>query len=263
VFKVVTATAGLEEGKIDESTIIEDTGEIVIDEYRYGNWLFDDLGRTDGQLNVVKAIKRSNDIYFYKVGEYVGPDKLADWARLFGYEDDAGLGDLGAVTGLIPDPEWKEKYKGEKWFLGNTYHMSIGQGDVLVAPIQVNRMMGAIAAKGSLCDPKLVMSDVGGDSCTQMNLDIGTIDLITEGLKEACRPGGTASVFNSFYPEVACKTGTAEHTSKEDLPHAWFTVFAPAGAPEIVLTVMVENAGQGSTEAAPIAKKALEYWFSR
>jgi penicillin-binding protein 2 len=208
-------------------------------------------------------MKRSNDIFFYKVGEFVGAEKVADWARMYGFESTGGLEKMGAATGLIPDPEWKERYKGERWFLGNTYHMAIGQGDVLVSPMQVARMTGAVAANGALCPLRFVTDETQGTSCMQMNLQQTTLSLIKEGMREACSEGGTASTFIGFTPRVACKTGTAENASKMELPHAWFTVYAPVDDPQIVLTVMIENAGQGSVEAAPLAKKALEYWFGR
>jgi penicillin-binding protein 2 len=263
VFKVVTAAAALEEGKISRQTVFDDTGEIVIGEYRFGNWLYDQYGGTDGSVNVVRAMQRSNDIFFYHIGGLVGAEKINEWARVFGYETISALALPGEVTGLIPDPAWKIKNVGERWFLGNTYHMSIGQGDVAATPLQVNRMMGAVAGKGVLCDPLLLSNQVGTKSCRQLNLKEETLKLLTEGLIAACEPGGTAPPFFSFEPKVACKTGTAEHSGSKskELPHAWFTVYAPAENPEIVLTVMLEKAGQGSEQAAPVAKEALDYWF--
>jgi penicillin-binding protein 2 len=261
IFKIVTATAGLEEGVINEETELEDNGEIRIGEYRYGNWYYDDYGRTEGLVNVVKALRRSNDIFFYKVGELVGAEKLSDYARLFGFESNVGLEYLGAVSGTIPNPEWKEKTKGERWFLGNTYHMAIGQGDVLITPLQANRMTGAIAARGLLCPAVLRTQEVGQESCTQLNLDEKTIELVTEGMKQACEPGGTAFPFFNYQPKVACKTGTAQQGGSDHKPHAWFTAFAPIEDPQIVISVLLEESGQGSEMAAPIAKEGLEYFF--
>jgi penicillin-binding protein 2 len=263
VFKIVTAIAGLEEKKLTEQTTFEDTGEIKIDTYRYGNWLFNQYGRTEGQVDIVKGLQRSNDIFFYKVGEAVGAEKIAEWARLLGYGNTSGLMGLGEVGGLIPDPNWKSKVKGEKWFLGNTYHMAIGQGDVLVTPLQVNRSMGVVATGGILCPPIVNNQDIGKKSCQQLNLDPETVRLVKEGLVKACQPGGTGVAFFHFTPQVACKTGTAQEGGLMDNPHAWFTVFAPADNPEIALTILIEHGGQGSEVASPVAKKALEYWFSK
>jgi penicillin-binding protein 2 len=263
VFKIVTAIASLEEGALNEQSVVQDTGEIRIDTYRYGNWLFDQYGRTEGEVNLVKALQRSNDIFFYKAGEAVGAQKLADWARLLGFGATTGLNIFGETGGLIPDPEWKEKVKGERWFLGNTYHMAIGQGDVEVTPLQINRLMGVVATGGALCPPSLTKPQTGQVRCAQLNLNDTTIRLIKEGLTKACQPGGTGVAFFHFLPQVACKTGTAQEGGIKDNPHAWFTLYAPAENPQISLTVLVERGGQGSEVASPIAKKAMDYWFSR
>lgn len=263
-FKMVTAVAGLEEGVISQASKFQDTGELVVGEYRFGNWLFDEHGRTEGEVDVVRAISRSNDIFFYHLGGLVGVEKLANWARLFGFGQNWNLAAWGAASGLVPDETWKLAAKKERWFLGNTYHMSIGQGDVLATPVQVAMMTAAISRGGVVCPPSFEKVEPNSlRSCQQLNLTEDTISLIQSGMKEACLPGGTGSPFFDFSPQVGCKTGTAQQGGEEDLPHAWFTVYAPAENPEIVVTVLVEQGGQGSTVAGPIAKKALEYWFKK
>jgi len=263
VYKIVTAIAALEEEKITAETAFEDTGEINIGEFRFGNWFYLEHGRTEGAVDVVKALQRSNDIFFYKAGELVGANSLFEWSEMFGYNQTSGLDPLGEVAGLIPNEEWKEKTKGERWYLGNTYHMSIGQGDVTVTPLQVNRMMAAVANNGVLCDPLFLKYEVGKKSCTQLNLDEKTVELITEGLKRACEPGGTGVPFFRFERRMACKTGTAQQGGDTEHPHAWFTVFGPVETPEIALTVLVEKGGQGSEVAAPIAFEGIKYWFQK
>jgi penicillin-binding protein 2 len=260
-FKMITAVAALEEGEIDAGSRFQDTGELVVGEYRFGNWLFDEHGRTEGEVDVVKAIARSNDIFFYQIGSLVGAEKMADWARLFGFGGNWNLTAWGAGSGLVPDPEWKLATKRERWYLGNTYHMAIGQGDVLATPLQVAVMTAAIARGGVVCAPRFERVEDQFSGCAQLNLDTDTIGLIQAGMTQACQPGGTGAPFFDFSPQVACKTGTAQQGGEEDLPHAWFTLYAPATNPEIVVTVLVEQGGQGSQVAAPVAKKALEYWF--
>ena len=267
VFKIVTATSGLEEGVITAEEEIEDTGEIRINQFRYGNWYFDQHGRTDGQVNLVKSLQRSNDIYFYRLGERIGPDILASWAQLFGYGELSGLGLPTEITGLVPSPEWKRRYIGERWFLGNTYHFAIGQGDLQVTPIQVNRMTSVIANEGQMCPSTLIYQGLPGESkptlsCQELGIDAATIATIKEGMKAACDAGGTAFPFFDFEPDVACKTGTSQFGDPDDRTHAWFTVFAPADDPQIVLTILLEKGGEGSYDAAPIAKTALHYWFT-
>lgn len=261
-FKLVTAIAGLESGKIDENTLFEDTGELVIGEYRFGNWLYEEHGRTEGAVNIVKALARSNDIFFYHAGELVGPELLAEWAGQLGLGKTWGLTEWGEASGLVPTPGWKQTQRNERWFLGNTYHMSIGQGDVLTTPLQVAVMTAGVATGGVICPPHLLIDETR-PACLQLNLNDKTRELLLAGLTGACEPGGTGSPFFDFSPKVACKTGTAQQGGEEDLPHAWFTVMAPAEDPTIVITVLVERGGQGSQVAAPIAKKGLEYWLNK
>lgn len=260
-FKIVTAVAGLEEGKIDSQTTWEDTGEIRVGEYSYKNWYFTQYGRTEGVINVVQAIKRSTDTFFYKVGEWVGPSRLAAWAKAFGLGQKTNLDLPGETAGLVPSPEGKEE-KGERWFLGNTYHFAIGQGDLLTTPLQINLLTGVIANGGKLCRPFINTS--GETQCQSLKLEKQTLDLVKEGMKGACSPGGTAYPFFNFSPPVGCKTGTAEYGDPQDKTHAWLTAFAPDEIDteaQMVVTVLVEGGGEGSAVAAPIAKKVMEAFF--
>jgi len=260
-FKIVTAAAGLEEGKITKETEIEDKGEIRIGTYRFANWYFTQYGKTEGMVDLVKALKRSTDTFFYKVGEFVGASKLLEWAKTFGLGRKTGIDLPGETPGFLPDPE-----KGD-WFLGNTYHLAIGQGDLGLTPLQVNQMTLVIASGGKLCQPYLVKEiPTGTDKvtlCQEVGLKKETIKLITEGMREACMPGGTAFPFFDFEVQVACKTGTAEFGDPKGRTHAWFTAFAPLSDPEIVITALVEGGGEGSKAAAPIVKELLQYWFSQ
>lgn len=265
VFKVVTATAGLEERVIESTTEFEDIGEIRIGPYRYGNWYFDQYGRKEGMVNIVKGLKRSNDIFFYRVGELLGAKRLSEWAKAFGFGRKTGIDLSGEADGLVPSPLWKERQKGERWFLGDTYHFAIGQSDLTTTPLQVTRMTGVIASGGKLCMPHVLQAEA---DCEQLEISESTLRLVSEGMVEACRERGTAFPFFNFKVagervEVGCKTGTAEFGDPQDRTHAWFTVYAPAEEPEIVVTVLLEAAGEGSYEAAPVAKEFLEFYFSQ
>ncbi len=263
-FKIVSAVAGVEEGKIDETTEIEDPGVLQVGEYSYANWYFTRYGKTEGVIGLVRAIQRSTDTFFYKVGELVGANRLADWAKAFGLGRETGVDIQGEVKGLVPTPDWKEKVKGERWFLGNTYHLAIGQADLLTTPLQVNMMTSVIANEGELCQP-MVKDGEEKEECQDLRLEEKTLELVTEGLKGACSPGGTAGIFFNFSPQVACKTGTAEYGPRDAVghreTHAWLTAFAPVDNPEIVVTALVEGGGEGSEVAAPIVKKVMEAWF--
>ncbi len=259
VFKLVTAYAGLEEGKINGQTEIEDTGELKIGKYRYGNWYWDEYGKKEGKLNVVGAIKRSNDIFFYKVGEMVGIKKLDRWAEKFGLGEKTGIELKGEIKGLVPTPLWHQRHFGEAWFLGNTYHLAIGQGDLLVTPLQVARM-GVAAVSGRLCQVSVLKNKPS--NCEDLHLKSKNIELVREGMKETCAPGGTAFPLFDFKPWLICKTGTAQHGGKKTKPHAWILVGYPGENPKMILVVMLENAGEGSRQAGGVAKEILSRFVS-
>lgn len=324
IFKLITAVAGLSDRKVTAATTVEDTGEIKIGDFRFGNWYFDQYGRREGIIGLTRALSRSNDIFFYKVGEWVGADRLADWARRFGLGQKSGLDLPGETSGLVPDPGWKERQIGERWYLGNTYHMAIGQGDVRLTPLQA-AMMAATAVTGKRCQPHIqrtenrkqksaaspaprqpAVIDLPDASepgvCEEIGLSDENRQLILEGMIGACSPGGTAFPFfewnapqgstfpdgkvEPLYPMVACKTGTAQHGAEATKPHAWILVAGPVGRAEgqrmkdegqtqtsqqneldlsdpkrIVLAVMLEEAGEGSYEAGPVAREILTKWF--
>jgi penicillin-binding protein 2 len=265
VFKPLVAIAALEEKKIDSNFRFDDTGVIEIESiygrYSYKNWYFTQYGGKEGEIGVVKAIARSTDTFFYKVGELLGIDSLVLWSQKFGLDKRTGIELTAEVAGLVPSPQWKLETKKERWFLGNTYHMAIGQGDLAVTPIELNTMISAIANKGKLCNPRLV----GEPVCKDLGIGMDSIGLVKEGMVAACSPGGTGFTFFDFKEKkgvvVACKTGTAETNDVDNTTHAWFTAFAPADNPEIVLTVMVEKGGEGSKVAGPIARTIMDYWF--
>lgn len=267
VYKLVPATAGINEGVVDENTTYEDTGEIKIGQFRFGNWLFDRNGGTEGQVDIRKALARSNDIYFYRLGEALGVDKLVSWSAKMGVGRKTGIDLPGEAEGLLPDPLWRERTIGERWFLGNTYHMSIGQGDLLMTPLQINRITAA-AISGEKCKPRLFGRD--GD-CEELGIPENNRRVIVQGMRMACMQGGTAYPLFDLNGRVVCKTGTAQHGGEEHKSHAWISVVIPT-KPDvksqeqfadvddwIVTTIMVEEAGEGSAEAGPLARKFADY----
>jgi penicillin-binding protein 2 len=223
VFKIVTALASLSEGAVDATTTVLDEGILKVGEYQYGNWYFRQYGRTEGEIGLVRAIARSNDIFFYKAAEWTSPNKLAADARSFGFGKATGVELAGEVAGTVPDPAWKEATLGEPWYLGNTYHFGIGQGDLLVTPLQVLQMTQTVANHGELCKPHLLQASDG--ACTLVGLKDEHLEMVLQGMLDACSPGGTAYPFferngglrtggnaeaDLQRGAVACKTGTAE-----------------------------------------------------
>lgn len=260
VFKIVISTAGLESEVIEKETLVEDTGVLKVGEYSYNNWLWTKRGQTDGWLNIVTAIKRSNDIFFYKLGEMLGVDRIKEWALKFGYGNKTGVEIKGEVVGVVPDDKWKRETKGEAWYLGNTYHLAIGQGDLDVTPLQVNLMTNIIANKGKKCKMS-ILKDTKVE-CIDLRIENNTWKTVIEGMKLACKTDGTAWPLFNFKTEIACKTGTAEVGDGSNETHAWLTAFAPADDPQISITVLVERGGEGSDVAAPIVGDILKEWFN-
>jgi penicillin-binding protein 2 len=287
VFKMVVVAAALEEGQVRPETTVEDTGFVMAGDRRFGNWYYLEYGKTEGAVDLVKSLQRSNDIYYYKISEKLGATNIAKWAQRFGYGSPTRVS-LPERSGTLPSPFWKEDVLKERWYLGDTYNFSIGQGYLEVTPLQVAQMTQILANRGRKCKPKL-LKIVAGDGvlqdqkaeCTSAIISSSTLQQIQKGMIAACEPGGTGWPFFNFSVNqritdesgnvsekkqpitVACKTGTAENHSKSEQPHAWFTAYAPAQSPEIVVTVVVEEGGQGSHVAAPIAKEILTKYFSQ
>lgn len=261
-FKIVTSMAGIEEGVITKTTTVEDTGVIKIGPFSFPNWYFLQYGKTEGNVDVVKALQRSNDIFFYKAGEWIGITKLAQWAKKVGIGKPLGIELSGEAGGLMPDPAWKktrfdtpqdQEARNDEWYVGDTYHVSIGQGYLLTTPLAVNTWTNVIASGGYLCKPtigKMTSAKAERNNCRNLNLHKETLDLILRGMEQACATGGTGwPLFNfsvrksvtdsSGTPEaspsgalihvpIGCKTGTAEFGDPaKNHTHAWFTAVAP------------------------------------
>jgi len=268
-FKIVSATALLEEDIISADTEVDGAASVSLGTTVFRDW--NPAGH--GPTNIYKALASSVDTYFYKtvggVGEVkkgLGVKNLSKWATNFGLGEKTGVDMGGEVTGVVPTESWKKKVIGEDWYDGNTLHYSIGQSYLLTTPLQVAMYTVAIANNGLIFEPRIV-----GEN--EIPKDIGakptTIEIVKKGLKMACEaPLGTGYPF--IYPKypitVGCKTGTSEFGEKNKLgkyqTHAWFTVFAPYDDPEIVVTVLIEAGGEGSTASAPVAKQYLDSYFN-
>lgn len=283
-FKILTSIAALQTKAVTEDTEIEDTGTITVGGSVFGTWNYLEYGRKEGFMDIITAIKRSNDIFFYRAGMDTGIEKLSEWSKSVGLGELSGIDLPGEVKGTIPDPVWKEKTLGEQWYLGDTINMSIGQGYLETTPLQINLLTQIVANGGKLYKPHLLKNDVRiikKDFILKQNLEI-----IRSGMKAACEQGGTGYPMFGFkvknsnlkadgldYLKTAssgaemvnvtmgCKTGTSESHGYEAKSHAWFTVFAPFYNPEIAITVLAENSGQGSDVAAPIAKEIMTKYF--
>jgi len=270
VFKIVMAAAGLTEGLIEPEDRVYCRGWTTIYNHRFH------CGRRQGHgwVNLEQALERSCNIYFYQLGEKLGIETIARYARSFGLGSATGIDLDGETAGLVPDPTWSLRARGHRWYPGETISLAVGQGPLLVTPLQLARMTAAVANGGRLVVPRLVRGVSEPPSTPALGIDPEVLRTIRRGLTAVVnRPQGTGYWFARM-PEitVAGKTGTAQVVSgtarspSEEVPyeertHAWFVSFAPAESPELVLVVFVEHGGAGSTAAAPIAKALYETYF--
>ncbi len=296
-FKLVPAGAGLHEGVIAPDTLLNAPGIIYVPNRNFPDnlalaqpfvcWI-NKQGGEHGDINIKWAIAESCDIFFYKLGggwyatefEGLGAPILGEYAEEFGFGEYSGIDLPGEHPGLIPNSKWKRITKGERWVTGDTYNMSIGQGDVLATPLQVAQMTAVVANDGLLFRPQLVAAITDSDSrliqrmepelTREITVDPRWLDIVREGMWMAVNwEFGTAEIAALEDVSVAGKTGTSEFFDPEiprdrqgNLPtHAWFTAFAPYEDPEIVITVFVFNGGEGSEISAPITRDIMRSYF--
>lgn len=269
--KPFVAAASLQEEIITANTTIEDTGEIDVGNYIYHDW------KAHGLVDVRKAIAQSCDVFFYSLGggwdkiKGLGIAKLDEYLDNFGFGKTLGIDLPGEAKGLVPTPQWKEGVKKEPWYLGDTYHTSIGQGDFLTTPLQLATGIGAIANGGQVLKPYLVseIKDNNGNVVEQaqkqvLNKDFiseENIQIVREGMRQAVT-SGTAQQFKDLPVAVAAKTGTAQFGDK-DKTHAWMVAFAPYNDPQIAIIVLIEGGGEGYAVAGPVVKDVLNYYFNK
>ena len=275
--KPFVASAALAENIIDPNFKIDDTlGYIKIENqydpnivYTYRDW------KAHGFVDMRRAIAVSANVYFYIIGggykniKVLGIDRIKKYLNIFGFGSDLGIDLPGESSGLIPDPAWKKSVKNEGWFTGDTYNVSIGQGDTIITPLQLASAIGAVANGGTLWKPKLVLkiTDHRNNSIREFKpesiraniVDESKLKVVREGLRKAVTEG-SAYLLNDLPIKVAGKTGTAQITNTFRKTNAWFTGFAPYDNPEIALAIIVEGAGEGSTAAVPVAKEVF-YWY--
>jgi penicillin-binding protein 2 len=289
VFKMVTLAAGIGEGVSNMETIYSDPGYWT----GYGPSFRKNCWRASGhgRISLKDGLTASCNIVFYEVGRLLeerGSTVLGDYARKFGFGAPTGIDLAGEFGGVVPDPDYKLKTFGEAWRPGDTVNMAVGQGFMLVTPLQVARMTAAIANGGSLVQPFVVADPLQPKPAAPMlpmsPEDLAIMQNAMVGVTTNGRIGTTTYRFAGFdYYQiggqwiagksltaaqrngarrltVAGKSGTAQAPGNV-LPFAWFTAYAPADAPEIVVTVLLENAGQGSGQAGPVARQMIESHF--
>jgi len=270
VFKMVVTAAGLQDGTLVPSDRVQCTGE-----FHLGNWTFKDWKKEGhGSVDLMRGIRDSCDVFFYNAGLKVGAPAIAKYATAFGFSTLTGIELGGEKPGLIPQPRFSRRGRPASWHAGETVNMSIGQGAVLVTPMQVARFMSAIANGGVLWKPRLVerieRPDRGvlysdpGQVAGHVELSPAVWAFLRQALWAVVNDGtGIAAKIPGI--DIAGKTGTAQmiaHSKAEKgQDHAWFAAFAPVRDPEVVVVVLVERGGKGGQVAAPIARRILNAIF--
>lgn len=280
IIKPVIASAGLEEKVITPSTSIADGGQLVIKnqynpeiEYVFKDW----KPGGHGTVNVTRAIEQSCDVFFYEVGggyqnfKGLGATRLEKYLRLFGLGGKLGIDLPNEADGLVPTPDWKKQVKNEGWYTADNYHLSIGQGDLLATPLQAASWTATVANGGTLYKPKIVqkvtdqdgkvLKEFAPEAIRSNFINPANISIVRQGMRNAVTQG-TARGLNSPAFTAGGKTGTAQYGPNNSKEHAWFVTFAPFDNPEIALAVIVEEGGEGSSTAVPVAKQILEYYFT-
>ncbi len=271
VFKIVMATAGLAEGVIVPGHRVYCNGATTI----YGRSFACGRRGGHGWVDLRQALERSCNVYFYHLGQTLGIERIARWAHAYGLGEPTGIDLAGERPGLVPDPAWSRTERGHPWYPGETISVAIGQGPLLVTPIQLARMTAAVANGGRLVTPHMVADPDAPAPVRRLPLAPGLLALVRDGLTAVVNDAqGTAYwSAHSDLVTIAGKTGTVQVVGREGLDgrarpealqnHAWFVSFAPAGAPELVVVAFVEHGGSGSGGAAPIARALYEEYFAR
>ena len=283
-YKIVTALAGLSEGVITENTTFYCPGHYYFGRRLYRCWKHSGHGTVD----IRRALTESCDVFFYQVGQRLGVDRLAAYAKKLGLGTRSGIELEHEKAGIVPTKDWKRKRFKEKWHEGETLSVAIGQGFNNMTPLQICLMTAAIANGGRIYQPQIVemVKTTDGEIIERLtpkllselsSRDKSYLHIVKDGLFGVVQgKRGTARNVRIEGLTVAGKTGTAQVVrlaqykglKEQDIPykfrdHAWFTCYAPADNPKIAVTVLVEHGLHGGSGAGPIARVMLKKYFEQ
>lgn len=271
--KLVIALAALEEKIIDTHTTFNSTGGIKISRWFFPDWKTGGHGLT----NVTKAIAWSVNTFFYYIGggygdfKGMGADTLLGYFKIFNLGETTGVDLPGEAKGFIPSKEWKLQQRKEPWYVGDTYNISIGQGDTSVTPLQVALWTSAMVNEGKIIQPHLLHATM--DPLTKKLSYVSTtikkenfvnpvnLQIIKQGMRQ-CVLDGSCKILQQLTFPSGGKTGTAQWNNNFE-PHAWFTAFAPYDNPKIVVTILIEEGKEGAEAAMPVAYEFLKWWGNK
>ena len=271
IFKLVIDLGALELGIVDEETTFTCKGEIEIYNEPFTCW----IEKGHGEMNLIQGIRNSCNIYHYQVGKKMGIDEISRYAKMLGFGAKTGIDLPGEKTGLVPNPQWKREVRKERWQPGETISVAIGQGPLMVTPLQVALYTSIIANRGRKVTPHLLNSQsLAGKRVFSekdaVDIELSTFETVIQGMWEVVNKGGTGWAANVKGFDICGKTGSTqlistekdkekkveeEEEEEETKTHSWFTGFAPRDNPKIVVTVIIEYGGMGGATAAPLARK--------
>lgn len=264
--KPFIGAAALQEKVINEDSAILDKGAIYIHNkynpeivYTYSSYA------PLGLLNIKQALAYSSNVFFYTLGGGyesfigLGIDKIYKYLKLFYFDSKTGIDLSGESRGLLPTPLWKETVKKEQWVTGDTYNVSVGQGDSTATPLQLISAFSAIINGGVIFQPHLLKNNPAHILRTNF-IDKKNLDIVKDGLRDSVLYG-TSKALNTLPIIAGGKTGTAQRGDNLNDLYAWSLSFAPFNNPEIAIVVLVEGGKGGSTNAVPVAREVLEWYF--
>lgn len=274
--KPIIAAAGLQEKIITANTKINDSeGKITLpNPYNPSlNYVFRDW-KIHGLVDVKKAIAESCNVFFYYLGggyqnfNGLGVEKLLKYFKSFKLGEKTDIDLPQEAQGFLPSPLWKKEKTNTDWYIGDTYNLSIGQGDLLLTPLQLARAIAALTNEGTLYKPKIIDKIIQKNQtkiiepqiAEKLPLESDNLKIVLEGMRQTVQ-SGSARGLSDLNIEMGAKTGTAQNVFGS--PHAWIAVFAPFDKPQILLVILIENGGEGSSAALPVAKDVLKWYFNR
>ncbi|MGB9763909.1 MAG: penicillin-binding protein 2 [Candidatus Saccharicenans sp.] len=268
IFKIVMALTALSTGVITENSTFFCSGSLEI----YGKQFFCWFKPGHGNLNLPEAIKNSCNIYFYQLGRRINIDTIANYARILGLGQKTGIDLPGEKEGTVPSSSWKKRVMGEAWYPGETISVAIGQGPLLVTPLQIATLTACVANRGRKIVPTLIKKESHEENGDRVDIPTEVFEKVIEGMWRSVNDGGTGH--EAYQPgfDICGKTGSTQVISRETAeklaqkggeikkPHSWFSGFAPRYHPQIVVTVLVEYGGMGGQAAAPLAGEIFKLY---
>jgi len=258
IFKLVTALAGLDLGKITPQTRFRCAGSFRLSPKSKPArcWLHEG----HGNLNLYEALERSCNVYFYNVAKKLTPDEIAHYAHELGLGEPLKLEISRMAPGLIPDSAWKKAHFKQPWYQGETLNMAIGQGYMLVTPFEILRLTSIIAKNGKVVEPHLVVQDsTAAPEPPRVAIREENLDAIKKAMLQVVESDyGTGQLARVDFDKLAGKTGTAQAPPQKS--HSWMTGFFPYKNPKIAFVVFVEHGGSGGITSARLVKQMLEAW---